>query len=405
MEDNEMKASPFLIQKDASGEPLYAIGEGERAYDEAWLQALLRQHPEILPTAEIEPVFQPLVSIGCEVGTETGSIDNLFISPRGYPVLVETKLWRNPEARREVVTQAIDYASSLSKWTYSRLDEAVQAYLKAYEGIELDLLGWVEKHHGPVEGGRHFFEETVAKNLRLGRFLTLIVGDRIRQSVVDMLAYVNRYPHLATDVALVELLCYRWKPEEDWPLLVVPTIVARTEIVERSVVQVTVQPEIPYQIEVHQERAEPEGRGRSRVSLTEEAYWELLREQASDDYQEMRRLIKRFRTVDGVSIDPAETGLVVRFDISGTSVQASVFFAKTTGELGVWPFSTIAKQLERAGLNPDLALQYGEQMRTIMKMPKNRVDFSRSIAELDVAEFTAAAVDFVEEVRRAASER
>jgi hypothetical protein len=136
-----MKAAPFLIQQDASGETLYPIGEQEGVYHESWLQELLRQHPDILPAAEIEPVFQPLISIGCEVGTATGSIDNLFISPRGYLVLVETKLWRNPQARREVVAQAIDYAASLSKWTYSDLDEAARAHLKKYEDVEMDLLG------------------------------------------------------------------------------------------------------------------------------------------------------------------------------------------------------------------------------------------------------------------------
>ena len=45
----------------------------------------------------------------------------------------------------------------------------------------------------------------MAKNLRLGRFLTMIVGDRIRQSLVGMLNHVSRYPHLATNVALVEM--------------------------------------------------------------------------------------------------------------------------------------------------------------------------------------------------------
>jgi hypothetical protein len=399
-----MKASPFLIGDDGSGEPLHAIGRRERAYDEAWLQGLLRQHPDVLPVAEIEPIYHPLLSIGCEVGTATGSIDNLFISPRGYLVLVETKLWRNPQARREVVAQAIDYASSLSQWSYSQLDEAVRGYLQAYEGVDLDLLGWVEKRHGPVEGGRYFFEETVAKNLRLGRFLTVIVGDRIRRSLVEMLNHVNRYPHLATDVALVELHCYRWRREDDWPLLVVPSVVARTEIVERSVIQVTVKQEGDHRVDVRQERAEERDRGRKRVSLTEEAYWELLREQAPDEYEDVRRLIETFRAIDGVVIDPVKTGLVVRFDIPQTDVQASVFFVKTEGTLSVWPKSTLENQLKRAGIAPELARRYGERMRRIMKMPKRRVEFYRNIAQLDVQEFMAAATEFIDEVRRAAAD-
>jgi len=398
-----MRASPFLIEQAASGQALHAIGERELAYDEAWLQALLRQHPDILPTAEIEPVFYPLVSIGCEVGTATGSIDNLFISPRGYLVLVETKLWRNPQARREVVAQAIDYASSLSQWTYSRLDEAVQAYLKTYGGVDLDLLGWVEKQHGPVEGGRHYFEETVAKNLRLGRFLTVIVGDRIRQSLVDMLDHVNRYPHLATDVALVEMLCYRWKPGEDWPLLVVPSIIAHTEIVERSIVQVTIKPDIAHQIDVKQERVEEHDR-RKRITLTEEAFWEMLEESAPDGYRNARQLVDEYCRREDIGAKLRQSSLVVRLDFLGSERPPTLFFVSTYGYVHVW-HETLARQLERIGIDPGLAEEYGTQVRSIMNMPKNRRELACRVEDLNIRSFVAAADAFVDKVRRAAVEQ
>ncbi len=33
-------------------------------------------------------------------------------------MLVEAKLWRNPEARRKVIGQILDYAKELSRWNY-----------------------------------------------------------------------------------------------------------------------------------------------------------------------------------------------------------------------------------------------------------------------------------------------
>ena len=45
-----------------------------------------------------------------EVNCGYGSIDNLFLTPTGDIILVETKLWSNAKARREVVAQALDYA-------------------------------------------------------------------------------------------------------------------------------------------------------------------------------------------------------------------------------------------------------------------------------------------------------
>ena len=53
-----------------------------------------------------------------------GFIDNLFITPRGDIVLVETKLWRNPQARREVIAQALDYVAALMTMDYASFEAA-----------------------------------------------------------------------------------------------------------------------------------------------------------------------------------------------------------------------------------------------------------------------------------------
>lgn len=397
-----MEAAPFLIQGDASGEALNPVGEQERAYHEDWLQQLLRRHPEILPAAQIDAIYHPLISIGREVGTDSGPIDNLFITPRGYLVLVETKLWRNPQAKREVVAQAIDYAASLSRWTYSRLDGAVRSYLKAYEKVDLDLLDWVERQCGPVEGGRHFFEETVAKNLRLGRFLTFIVGDRIRQSLVDMLKHVNRTPQLAIDVALVELHCYRWTRGEEWPLLVIPRVMARTQVVERSTIQVTVHQDGTYEVDVSQEKAGVGETGPVGVTKGEEAYWELLAERAPQAVGDMRHLVEAYRATDGVTIDPTKAGLAARLHVPGADAEVTLF--TVAGDcVGLQPGTNLPNQLAAAGLDRTLVHRYGDRMREIMK-PKGQKEFTQSVTRLDLAAFMAAVNAFIEEIRCAATE-
>jgi len=397
-----MRAHPFLINKVGTGQRLQPIDIQEKAYDEAWLQNVLSLQPEILPVAEIESIFYPLVPIGREVAAGTGAIDILFISHRGYLVLVETKLWRNPEAKREVVAQAIDYGSSLSNWNYDRLNDVVRGYTKRFENNELDLADWVENRCGPIEGGQSFFEETVVKNLRLGRFLTLIVGDKIRQSMIDMLDYYgNKYPHLATDIALVELHCYRWTSRgESWPLLVVPNIVARTEIIERSIVQVTINPPGTYQIESQQEKAKPEAERRKRVTLTEEAFWELLRKQAPDDYDTIRDLVDKYRERDGIEIDPTERGIVVRFYVQDTGQQVALFFVITNAEVWVWP-ETVRRQLEKAGIDRNLADSYRTQIRQIFNLPEKRVEFGRPIRQVNIEKFTSTVDAFIQNIQLA----
>jgi hypothetical protein len=143
-----MPPQPFLLHKNAQGQPLRRIGPQNAAYNEFWLQELIRRHPEILPTGEFETVFSPLVPIGREVLTISGPIDNLFISRHGYPVLVETRLWRNPEARRELLAQAIDYASAIANWRFSNLDEVIRKYTKkviTYPPSSLPAMPGVER--------------------------------------------------------------------------------------------------------------------------------------------------------------------------------------------------------------------------------------------------------------------
>lgn len=391
-----MRAYPFLINKDASGQRLQPIEVREKGYDEAWLQELLRKQPRILPVAQIEPIFYPMIPIGREVATETGAIDNLFISSRGYLTLVETKLWRNPEAKREVVAQVIDYASSFSKWNYDRLNDVAIEYTKKYEDEQLNLVDWVEKQLGPVEGGRDFFEETVAKNLRLGRLLALIVGDRIRQSVVQMLSYVNRHPGLALNVALVELQGYWIEKEHTWPLLIVPRVYARTEIVERSVVQVTIVEGKAPKVDVQQEKVKIEDTG--ATTLTEEAFRELLRQRSPSHYEAVLNLINEFGEKDGIELIPRANSIVIALRLPETDRLASLFFVSTNAYVHVWP-KTLANQLSAAGYDPILVEAYDHQIRDILRMPEHRIELARSIAEVDAQKFKSSVDELIRQIR------
>jgi hypothetical protein len=115
-------ARPVLVGKDGS-EILQRIRMSE--FSERWLQELIHRQPNCLPIDEIEPGFGPLVSICMELPTAHGSIDNLLLTPEGDIVIVEAKLWRNPEARRKVVAQALDYAVCLFGMRYSDLERAI----------------------------------------------------------------------------------------------------------------------------------------------------------------------------------------------------------------------------------------------------------------------------------------
>jgi hypothetical protein len=45
------------------------------------------------------------------------------------------------------------------------------------------------------------FRDNVERNLKLGRFLIAIVGDRIRSSSLEIISELNRYPALSFQMA------------------------------------------------------------------------------------------------------------------------------------------------------------------------------------------------------------
>ena len=107
--------------------PLHRLPLEGREISEFNLQELIRNYPAILPIGEIDEVYADPISIGREVRVNDGDIDNMLISPSGYITLVETKLWRNPQARREVIAQIIDYAKDITKWSWDELNESFAA--------------------------------------------------------------------------------------------------------------------------------------------------------------------------------------------------------------------------------------------------------------------------------------
>ena len=135
---------PILISGTGPGVLLQRVpltgSAGSGAYDEDWLQKLLFSHPEAIPVAEINDTFSGLIPICRELATPAGPIDILYATRSGRIAVLEAKLWRNPEARRKVIGQILDYAKELSHWTYETLDAAVRAATRRDSGVARSLV-------------------------------------------------------------------------------------------------------------------------------------------------------------------------------------------------------------------------------------------------------------------------
>jgi hypothetical protein len=117
-----------------------------------------------MPVNELDPAYGPLIPICKELDTRVaGYIDALFMNPLGMPTLVECKLWRSPEARREVVGQILDYARTLKKWTFSDLQREIA---RARKEQNFDLAAHVSNHSGSLNFDNAAFADNVTRNFR-----------------------------------------------------------------------------------------------------------------------------------------------------------------------------------------------------------------------------------------------
>ena len=234
---DRISKQPVIINSNGDAVKLRRIPLTGGTFKEEWLQHMLEQTPSILPTAEIAPIFAPLICVAREVHVKTddnnsGRIDNLYISKDGYLVIVETKLWSNPESRREVVGQILDYAKEVREWDWTTLDNIYRAYHKTKRSL-FDAI--VAAGYKTADDQADFIDN-VNSNIRIAQFLLMIVGDGIRSGVEKIAEYMNASsPDMMHRLALCELEVY---DIGDGRRLVVPQLTTKTKIIERGIIRI-----------------------------------------------------------------------------------------------------------------------------------------------------------------------
>lgn len=218
--------APVVV--DGSGQ-VHSLRSARGRWSEDRLQEFLFEHPTVLPVERIEAFFAPLVPLARELRLDSGRLDLLFANPNGLLTLVECKLWKNEEARRSVIGQLLEYANDMSRLGFTELQEAVA---RARNEPGFDLVEHMRANSEEIDEAG--FVDDVNRNLRLGRFLLLIVGDGIRERVEGVASYLQTNAYLNFTFSLVQMALY------DLPgsgLLVQPSILLRTVEIERTVVR------------------------------------------------------------------------------------------------------------------------------------------------------------------------
>jgi hypothetical protein len=209
------------------------VPQGE-ARREAVLRDLIAEHPALLPVHDLDPSYGRLVTVTRELSIPgVGFVDVLLMDEAGRLVMVECKLWRNPQARREVVGQILDYARELGRYGYEDLQRQVSIATKRQGNV---LYALAQEAGGTLPEAE--FVDRVTRDLAAGRFLLLVVGDGIAEGTRRIGEYLRDQPGLAFGFGLIEIAEYRHTDADGTEHVIMqPRVLAQTAIIERHVIR------------------------------------------------------------------------------------------------------------------------------------------------------------------------
>jgi hypothetical protein len=224
---------------------------------ECWLRDRVAEDPELvlgacralgfIDATEVWRLWDIELSV-----PEVGPVDIVLVSSEGRVALVEVKLARNPENRRKVVAQLLDYAVHLREAVVGDLDEL------------------------PSDHGVPFADsEDVQRHLQDGDFLLVIASDASDDRAARLTrAVLDRNAIHPWDLVLVDLALFVMEGmTEEGELLCVPHVIGGVRCESRHVVEVKVS-NTARDAAVVVKLAPPEPVGPTRIAWSRETFRE-----------------------------------------------------------------------------------------------------------------------------------
>lgn len=221
-----MYSTPFIFNEEGQTEHLERISF-ERGFTESWLQQRLFENPQSLPFGEIDPAYQTVCPLCMEMNTGAGPIDIVYVTPQGRLVIVETKLWRNPEARRKVIGQILDYAKELEQWSFADLQREVSRRT----GIKGNAPYKLVTERFPDVDEAHFVDG-VSHSLSRGDFMLIIAGDGIKRDANAIVQFLQEAGNLRFVLAMVETAVYKHQHKNLY--VIQPRTLLKTQVIDRA---------------------------------------------------------------------------------------------------------------------------------------------------------------------------
>ena len=216
----------YVMMTNKSIEPLEETAFGK----EATLQTLIAEHPELLDGEQMRPGDPRrwlLISREKGISAAPGegarwAVDHLLVDQDARPTLVEVKRGWNPDIRRTVIGQVLEYAAHASEtWTANELRETFERGAVLRRSDPQEALATLLQSGADPDAD--VFWDNVATNLAANRLRLLIISDRIPDELARVVTFLNKQM-ADIEVLAVEIKSFKGNANQT----LVPRVIGRT---------------------------------------------------------------------------------------------------------------------------------------------------------------------------------
>jgi hypothetical protein len=326
-----------------------------KAKAEVDLQDLILESPSLIPVDEIREDISPLVVAVDEIGLPgSGATDVLAFNSDGDIVIIECKLAANPESKRKVVGQILEYGAYLWEMDYKE----VNSRIKKKTGKDLSELVRVaigkeagetgkkdeipEEETTAQEWEEEDFRKSVEENLNNGSFILVIVVDEINEDLRKIIRFINECSKSAFSFHALEINRFQS---------------ANIEVL------------VPY-LHGISTKLPPEPK---RKTWTEEEFFKVLMEKAPDAVDTVKKIYEWANTVKGggVSFGMGKGIGTFKFNLMKDDKEFTIFIVYTGGRIALH-YRSIS---DKAG--KEIAEEFHKRLQEIPTFKKIPSDLSK----------------------------
>jgi len=170
----------------SQGSKDWKVVDSARYRAETELQDLLSDSPSLIPVDEIREGASPFVVAVREFGLPgSGNTDLLLFNADGEIAIVECKLAANPESRRKVIGQILEYGGYLWRMSYEEVDQRIHKLRGK------NLADLVAESVADPEWDEEKFRNGVKDSLTNGTFILIIAVDEINEELSRTIRFLN----------------------------------------------------------------------------------------------------------------------------------------------------------------------------------------------------------------------